>query len=160
MNPQTPPRSPRSPPRVPGEDPPSPLDINLFAGAGGLALGLVAAGFSPQLLYEVDPYACTTLRENAVPIDPPISDGVREVDIRNVAWSEILDLQTPVRLLAAGVPCQPFSLGGKHLADKDPRNLFPEFLIAVRQLNPQAVFIENVRGLLRPSFDPYLQWEL
>ena len=77
-----------------------------------------------------------------------------------MAWSEILDLQTPVRLLAAGVPCQPFSLGGKHLADKDPRNLFPEFLIAVRQLNPQAVFIENVRGLLRPSFDPYLTYLL
>lgn len=160
MNPQSHPRSRRFPTGVPAEDPPSPLDINLFAGAGGMALGLTAAGFSPQLLYEVDPYACTTLRDNAVPVDPPISDGVREVDVRNVAWREIRDLKTPVRLLAAGVPCQPFSLAGKHLADKDPRNLFPEFLNAVRQLNPQAVFIENVRGLLRPSFEPYLTYLL
>lgn len=138
----------------------SPLDINLFAGAGGMALGLLAAGFSPRLLYEVDPYACQTLRSNAVPVDPPISDGVREVDVRAVAWREIRDLKTPVRLLAAGVPCQPFSLGGKHLADKDPRNLFPQFLNAVRQLRPQAVLIENVRGLLRPSFEPYLAYLL
>ena len=125
-----------------------------------MALGLIAAGFSPQLLYEVDPYACKTLRDNAVPVDPPISDGVREVDVRIVVWREIRDLKTPVRLLAAGVPCQPFSLGGKHLADKDLRNLFPEFLDAVRQLQPQAVFIENVRGLLRPSFEPYLTYVL
>ncbi len=160
MNPQSHPRSPQSPAGVTGEDQPSPLDINLFAGAGGMALGLIAAGFSPRLLYEVDPYACTTLRDNAVPVDPPISDGVREVDVRKVAWREIGDLKISVRLLAAGVPCQPFSLGGKHLADKDPRNLFPEFLDAVRQLNPQAVFIENVRGLLRPSFKPYLTYLL
>ena len=160
MNSQSPPRSPRSPAAVPGADPTSPLDINLFAGAGGMALGLIAAGFSPRLLYEIDPYACTTLRDNAVPVDPPISDGVREVDIRDLAWREIRDLKVPVRLLAAGVPCQPFSLGGKHLADKDPRNLFPEFLNAVRQLNPRAVLIENVRGLLRPSFQPYLTYLL
>lgn len=160
MNPQSHPRSPQAPAEIPDEDPTLPLDINLFAGAGGLALGLHAAGFSPQLLYEVDPYACKTLRDNRVPVDPPISDGVREVDVRNEVWREICDLRTPVRLLAAGVPCQPFSLAGKHLAEKDPRNLFPEFLNAVRHLSPQAVFIENVRGLLRPSFEPYLTYLL
>ena len=160
MNPQNYPLNPQTPAGVPDKDPTLPLDINLFAGAGGMALGLLSAGFSPQLLYEFDPYACRTLRDNSVPVDPPISDGVREVDVRNVAWREILDLNTPVRLLAAGVPCQPFSLGGKHLAEKDPRNLFPELLNAVRQLNPQAVFIENVRGLLRPSFKPYLTYLL
>ena len=160
MNPQCDPQISQLPAELPDEDPASLLDINLFAGAGGMALGLIAAGFSPKLLYEVDPHACKTLRENAVPIDPPLSDGVREVDVRSVAWREIRDLNTPVRLLAAGVPCQPFSLAGKHLADKDPRNLFPEFLNAVRQLQPQAVFIENVRGLLRPSFKPYLSYVL
>ena len=160
MNPRSYPLSPQRPSGFPDKDHALPLDINLFAGAGGMALGLIAAGFSPQWLYEVDPYACKTLRDNAVPVDPPISDGVREVDVRIVVWREIRDLKTPVRLLAAGVPCQPFSLGGKHLADKDPRNLFPEFLDAVRQLQPQAVFIENVRGLLRPSFEPYLTYVL
>jgi DNA (cytosine-5)-methyltransferase 1 len=65
-----------------------------------------------------------------------------------------------VRLLAAGVPCQPFSLAGRHLAANDERNLFPEVFRAVRELRPSAVFIENVRGLLRPSLSEYFEYLL
>lgn len=136
------------------------MDINVFAGGGGFALGLRSAGFSPALLYEIDKHACDTLRRNKVTVHPPMLDGVREADIRKVDWQEVIDLGIPVRLLAGGVPCQPFSLGGKHLADKDGRNLFPEFLAAVRALRPQAVLIENVRGLLRRSFQPYFEYIL
>lgn len=136
------------------------LDINVFAGAGGMAVGLRAAGFAPALLYEVDKHACTTLRDNRVAVDSPMPEGVREADIRKIEWEEVRDLRVPVRLLAGGVPCQPFSLGGKHLADKDGRNLFPEFIGAVKALRPQAVLIENVRGLLRQSFQPYFDYIL
>lgn len=149
----------------PGLDPANvtanPLDINLFAGAGGLALGLREAGFSPGLLYEIDRHACKTLRDNQVPVNPPIDDGVREADIRQVNWQvKVQELGLPVRLLAAGVPCQPFSLAGKHLADRDGRNLFPELFTAINHLDPQAVLIENVRGLIRPSFLPYFSYLL
>ena len=138
-----------------------PLDINLFAGAGGLALGLREAGFSPGLLYEIDQYASQTLRDNQVPVNPPIDDGVREADIRKTNWQEkVQELGLPVRLLAAGVPCQPFSLAGKHLAERDGRNLFPELFTAINHLDPQAVLIENVRGLVRTSFSPYFSYIL
>ena len=139
------------------------IDINLFAGAGGMALGLTASGFAPSLLYEFDQHACATLRDNDIPIKPALLDGIREVDVRDVDWREVQGLATPVRLLAAGVPCQPFSLAGKHLAERDDRNLFPELFRAIRSLEPQALLIENVSGLLRPSFRPYftyLMWQL
>ena len=138
-----------------------PLDINLFAGAGGLALGLRDAGFSPDLLYEIDQHACKTLRDNQLPANPPIADGVRQVDICQVRWPDkVQELRRPVRLLAAGVPCQPFSLAGKHLAEQDGRNLFPELLMAISHLDPQAVLIENVRGLTRKSFQRYFSYIL
>ncbi|NBW16353.1 MAG: DNA (cytosine-5-)-methyltransferase [Caulobacteraceae bacterium] len=63
-----------------------------------------------------------------------------------------------VELLSGGPPCQPFSIGGKHLGPKDPRNMWPEALRAVREVRPQAFILENVRGLFRPDFEPYLHY--
>jgi DNA (cytosine-5)-methyltransferase 1 len=63
-----------------------------------------------------------------------------------------------VDLLAAGVPCQPFSLGGKHLGKDDPRNMFPVAIKAVRQIQPKAILFENVRGLLRTGFREYFDY--
>src|SRR6266568_920950 len=133
------------------------LDIDLFAGAGGLAVGLRAASFAPTDLYEVDPVACETLRHNNSSADATIEGRVFEEDVTRTDWRRVTQ---PVRLLAAGAPCQPFSLGGKHLADRDGRNLFPEVLRAVRSLGPQAVLLENVRGLLRDAFQPYFEYVL
>jgi len=65
-----------------------------------------------------------------------------------------------VDLLAGGVPCQPFSLGGKHTGHLDPRNLFPAMFKAVRKLRPNAILIENVKGLARPRFRPYFLYIL
>jgi DNA (cytosine-5)-methyltransferase 1 len=135
----------------------SPIDIDIFAGAGGLAIGLASAGFAPHDLYELDPFCCETLRHNASSDDPSLSGKVQEGDVAGVDWSH---LKAPVRLLAAGAPCQPFSNGGKHLANRDGRNLFPEVVRAVRELKPQAVLIENVAGLLRPNFRPYFEYIL
>jgi DNA (cytosine-5)-methyltransferase 1 len=133
----------------------SPLDINLFAGAGGLALGLTAAGFSVGRVYEIDPVSCKTLRRNAA--STLLNVAVEEGDVAKTDWSTIT---RPVRLLAGGVPCQPFSLGGKHRADRDERNLFPEVFRAVRTLRPEVIVLENVRGLLREGFQTYFEYIL
>lgn len=134
-----------------------PIDANLFAGAGGLAVGLRTAGFAPVELYEFDPVSCETLRHNATSPQASLEGTVRENDVCKVEWR---GLRGKVRLLAAGAPCQPFSLGGKHRAEHDGRNLFPEVIRAVRQLSPASVLLENVRGLLRNAFRPYFEYLL
>lgn len=134
-----------------------PLDIDIFAGAGGLAIGLAMAGFHPRELYELDSSCCKTLRHNTESKKPTLHGDIREMDVSAVDWSSI---KVPVRLLAAGAPCQPFSNGGKHLANRDGRNLFPEVVRAVRELSPAAVMIENVAGLLRINFQPYFEYIL
>ncbi len=131
------------------------IDLDLFAGAGGLAIGLKTAGFAPTQMYELDKHSCDTLRVNVNGDRATITGEIHEGDVQKVDWSTITDT---VRLLAAGAPCQPFSLGGKHRAQHDGRNLFPEVLRAIRALRPQAVLLENVRGLVRKAFLPYFDY--
>ncbi len=131
--------------------------IELFTGAGGLALGVHRAGFRHALLVEYDEKACQTIRDNnrrrsLRPAWPIEEADVHGVDFR--PWAGKVDL------LAAGAPCQPFSLGGVHRGHEDHRNLFPQALRAVREIAPRAVIIENVKGLLRPSFFPYFEYVL
>lgn len=130
--------------------------IELFAGCGGLALGLSRAGFQHALVVERDDQAHATLAENK-------ERGVRHVanwplahaDVREVDYSAFAE---GVDLLAGGPPCQPFSIGGKHLGPEDDRNMWPEAIRAVRDLTPKAFLFENVRGLLRPAFEGYLKY--
>jgi DNA (cytosine-5)-methyltransferase 1 len=129
--------------------------VELFAGAGGLALGVARAGFKHLLVSERDPEACDTLRRNAARVPDMAGWPVVEGDVRRLDYAPFRDR---VDLLAGGPPCQPFSLGGKHGGDGDARNLFPEALRAVRELRPKAVLFENVKGLLRSSFRPYLDY--
>lgn len=131
--------------------------IELFTGTGGLALGIARAGFVHDLLVDIDRHAVATLKDNR--------RRVREMENWNVLCQDValLDYEPHaglVDLLAAGAPCQPFSLGGKHAGDQDSRNMFPEVLRAVRELRPRAILIENVRGLIRPSFRPYFDYVL
>jgi DNA (cytosine-5)-methyltransferase 1 len=135
--------------------------IELFAGAGGLALGMDAAGFHHVLTVERDDRACSTLLANAArpfsPNDPTVllNDSkwpLAHADIRDVDFSR---WHGAVGVVAGGVPCQPWSVAGMHRGYDDQRNLWPEFLRCVRETSPKAVVAENVRGLLRPSFRPY-----
>jgi DNA (cytosine-5)-methyltransferase 1 len=73
----------------------------------------------------------------------------------DVSEFDFNSLPEGIELLAAGVPCQPFSIGGKHKGHSDERNLFPQTIDVIRRLKPKAVIIENVRGLRRPSFAKY-----
>jgi DNA (cytosine-5)-methyltransferase 1 len=127
--------------------------VELYTGAGGLALGISRAGFRHLAVVERDKDSCDTLRENkrrkveGVDHWPVFNCDVREFDFGS--------LPEGIELLAAGVPCQPFSIGGKHKGHSDERNLFPQTVDVIRRLKPQAVIIENVRGLRRPSFAKY-----
>ncbi|MFE0042624.1 DNA cytosine methyltransferase [Streptomyces albireticuli] len=126
--------------------------VEICAGAGGQALGLERAGFDHELLIEVDPNACATLRHNRP------HWNVRETDLRDYVESgEALGLRGKVDLLAGGVPCPPFSLAGKQLGRDDERDLFPTMVKLAGQLDPPAVMIENVRGLMQSKFDDYRQ---
>jgi DNA (cytosine-5)-methyltransferase 1 len=77
--------------------------------------------------------------------------------VRTLRYS---DFGTDIDLLAGGVPCQPWSIGGKHEGQNDQRNLFPEMIRAVRETQPKAVLVENVKGLLRQSFSNYFEYIL
>ena len=113
--------------------------LELFAGAGGLALGLEMAGFQTLLHNEIDKDACSTLRKNR-PNWNVIND-----DIRNIDFGEF---SGKVDLLSGGFPCQAFSYAGKKLGFEDIRGtLFFEFARAVKQIQPRIILAENVRGL-------------
>ncbi len=122
--------------------------IELFSGAGGLALGLEAAGFTTVALVERNRDACSTLRMNR-PHWNVLESDVREVDFRSFGH---------VDLVAGGPPCQPFSMGGKANGYDDHRDMFPQAVRAVRELRPSAFLFENVRGLLRPAFSNYVEY--
>jgi DNA (cytosine-5)-methyltransferase 1 len=119
--------------------------VELCAGAGGQALGLEAAGFQHLALVEVDQHACETLRHNR-PKWNVVEDYLENFDIATCGKPD---------LLAAGVPCPPFSMAGKQLGSDDERDLFPSALELVEQAEPRAVLFENVRGLLASAFDNY-----
>ena len=132
--------------------------IELFTGAGGLALGTHVAGFHHLGLYEWDKDACETLRENArAEALPGIRQWrVHQADVRINSYA--IFGQKQLDLVAGGAPCQPFSLGGKHRAQDDSRNMIPEFVRAVRELQPRAFILENVKGLTRQSFRNYFEY--
>ena len=132
--------------------------IELYAGAGGLAMGVSLAGFKPLAVVERDKWACDTIRENQQLGYPLVKDWpLHQCDVRSFDWSLIVD---SVDLIAGGPPCQPFSMGGKHLAHDDGRDMFPATVDIVRRLRPQAFLFENVKGLTRSTFANYYQYIL
>ncbi|MGI2860013.1 DNA cytosine methyltransferase [Shewanella algae] len=132
--------------------------VELFAGAGGLAMGVSLAGFESLAVVEWDRWACDTIRENKKRGFPVIQDWpLWEGDVRKFDWGSIPE---GIDLLAGGPPCQPFSMGGKHKAYGDERDMFPATVEIVRRLKPKSFIIENVKGLTRSSFANYYQYIL
>jgi len=119
--------------------------LEICAGAGGQALGLEMAGFGHAGLVELDGAACSTLRLNRP------AWNVVEGDLCLFDGRPYKGLD----LLAGGVPCPPFSKAGKQLGHEDERNLFGEAIRLVDEIRPQAVMLENVRGLLDAIFEDY-----
>ncbi|EHY9847274.1 DNA cytosine methyltransferase [Vibrio cholerae] len=123
--------------------------VELFAGAGGLAIGLSESGFNPKAVIELNEHACNTLRKNV------IGERLYEGNIVNFDYMQI---QEPIDLVSGGPPCQPFSLGGKAQGNNDARDMFPEAVRAIREKKPKAFIFENVKGLLRKNFAEYFEY--
>lgn len=130
--------------------------IELFAGAGGLGMGVSLAGFHPVEVVEWDAYCCDTLRENRERgISPVSSWPITQGDVRQINFSSH---EGKVQLVTGGPPCQPFSIGGKHRAYDDARDMFPQAVRALREAKPKAFIFENVKGLTRQTFRNYVEY--
>lgn len=119
--------------------------VEICAGAGGQALGLALAGFTHVALVEYEEDYCKTLKLNR-PEWNVICADVHDFDGKPYQGAD---------LLAGGVPCPPFSVAGKQLGKDDERDLFPEAIRLIKEIEPRAVMLENVRGFLDASFDEY-----
>lgn len=115
---------------------------SLFAGIGGLDLGLEQAGMTCKWQVEIDEHA-TRVLEKHWPNVPKYRD-VREVGSHNLE---------SVDLICGGFPCQPFSIAGKRLGQDDDRYLWPEMLRVVAEIKPHWVVAENVSGIALKSGD-------
>ncbi len=120
--------------------------LEICAGAGGQALGLEMAGFDHVVLVEYEKEYCECLRLNRPRWNVQCMD-VRQFDGK--------PYRGRIDLLAGGVPCPPFSVAGKQLGPDDERDLFPQMLRLVEEVEPKTVMIENVRGFLGKQFDTY-----
>lgn len=134
--------------------------IELFSGAGGLALATHSAGFSHEGLFEWNSDACRTLIDNSISNSlqgiTAWGGKIYEGDVTNCSFSKYENID----LVAGGPPCQPFSLGGKHGGMTDHRDMIPQFIRAIRESRPKAFLMENVRGLARKSFATYLNYSI
>jgi len=130
--------------------------IELFSGIGGLGIGVQNAGFQHVLAIEKNNKCFETIQHN-------INQGLMQVsnwpilkqDIKSYCFKSF---ENKITLVSGGPPCQPFSLGGKHKADIDSRDMFPETIRAIREIKPKAFIFENVKGLTRNSFSNYFEY--
>lgn len=114
--------------------------LELFAGAGGLAIGMEKAGLKCVALNEIDKWACQTLRKNRPNWE------VLEGDIKDFDFTKY---HNQIDVVTGGFPCQAFSYAGKKLGLADARGtLFYEFVRVINEVNPPICIGENVRGLL------------
>ncbi|MFN8987194.1 MAG: DNA cytosine methyltransferase [Burkholderiales bacterium] len=136
--------------------------VELFSGAGGLGMGLSLSGFKPKAVVEWDKWACDTVRQNQERGFPYVADwNVYEGDVRQWVGEFCLNpAANAIDLVAGGPPCQPFSMGGKHAAFADSRDMFPVSVDVVRRLRPRAFIFENVKGLTRAAFHNYYHYIL
>lgn len=115
--------------------------IELFAGAGGLALGFEKAGLKHELLVEIDKDCVNTLKYNRP------NWNIIENDVHNIDFS---NYNNKVDIVSGGFPCQAFSYAGKRLGFDDTRGtLFFEFARCVKEVEPKICVAENVQGLVR-----------
>lgn len=128
----------------------------LFAGCGGLALGMSRAGFSHALMAEFNFDAVETAKHNkARAIEHVAHWPVEKTDVRDINWEP---LRGQLAVVSGGPPCQPFGIGGKKLGPDDSRDMWPEAVRAIREAAPEGFLFENVRNIAGPKFRGYLEW--
>jgi DNA (cytosine-5)-methyltransferase 1 len=121
--------------------------LELCAGAGGQALGFEKAGYAHVGLLEIDKDARRTLKFNRPTWN--VIEGDSNGDIHLFDGSPYAGITD---VLAAGLPCPPWSKAGRQLGESDERNLFPAALRIIRQVRPKAILIENVTGITDDKF--------
>lgn len=127
--------------------------IELFAGAGGLGLGVSSVGFRPEAVIEWDRYCADTIRENQLFGHEVVRHWpLHNIDVREFNYASI---PAGLDLVTGGPPCQPFSIGGKHKGHTDERDMWPQAVRAIRETAPRAFIFENVKGLTRATFAEY-----
>ncbi|KRE88184.1 DNA cytosine methyltransferase [Arthrobacter sp. Soil764] len=133
--------------------------VEICAGAGGQSLGLHLAGFRHTLAVELDRDAAHTLERNLSRLAAAEGQPEPKVAVGDVADESVWNPteHAGVSLLAGGVPCPPFSIAGKQLGSSDERDLFAWAVEAAGRMQPDAVLLENVRGLSMPRFAGYRQ---
>lgn len=117
--------------------------VEMCAGAGGEALGLERAGFGHSCLVELDRHACATLLANR-PNWTVLQEDMAQFDARSFRGAA---------MVSGGLPCPPYSVAGRQLGAADKRDLFVHGLRVVEEVRPDAVMLENVKGMLSPKFD-------
>jgi len=131
-------------------------DAELFAGCGGLALGMSRAGFNHVLMAEWDGDAVATVLHNkARRIEHVAEWPMRPTDVRDIDWQPFRGI---LDVISGGPPCQPFGIGGLKRGHHDARDMWPEAVRAVREARPDGFLFENVRNLASPTFRAYLDW--
>jgi len=134
----------------------APLSAELFAGCGGLALGMSRAGFEHAIMVEYDADAVATATHNRDrEIDHVAQWPMSQADVRDVDWEP---LRGQLAVVSGGPPCQPFGIGGKKRGPDDARDMWPEAVRAIREAKPDGFLFENVRNLAGPRFSSYFEW--
>lgn len=119
--------------------------IELFAGAGGLALGLEQAGFNTKLAVEINKWAAKTLKTNR-PYWNILEDDISKI-VKEGIKSYLKD-EEEIDLVSGGYPCQSFSYAGNRLGLEDIRGtLFYDYAEVLKEIQPKMFFAENVKGL-------------
>ena len=120
-------------------------------------MGISKAGFKPVEIVEWDKWCCDTINQNRRAKVSSVKDWPEPYlgDIRDKQFDH---LEGKIELVSGGPPCQPFSLGGKHKAYMDARDMWPQAVRAVREIRPKAFIFENVKGLKRTAFATYLSY--
>lgn len=121
--------------------------IDLFSGAGGLSLGLSQAGFDPVAAVEISKDASETYKHKFQ------GSQVFSCDIKDIGFKKF---RGSVDLVAGGPPCQPFSVAGHQKSFNDPRDMIPEFIRVISEVQPKAFLMENVAGLDSSRHREYL----
>jgi DNA (cytosine-5)-methyltransferase 1 len=118
-------------------------------------MGLSRAGFGSRMMVEWDRHSVTNILHNRRRQVEHVADWpILREDVRYIDWTRFAG----VELVAGGPPCQPFSIGGRHRGHEDRRDMWPEAVRAIREIEPFGFLFENVRGLMRDAFADYLRW--
>lgn len=130
-----------------------PAIVSICTGTGGMddAVKELIPGSYVEFFAEVDEKLSQWYSEYREP------DAFPLYDMKTVNWGPVREyLEGRDVIITGGYPCQPFSQAGKRLGEQDPRHLWPEVLRAIRELRPQLVVLENVRGHVRKGLDAVL----